>query len=77
MAGSVNRGSRPSKHQTSSGSVARKVLQALEKISVLSLDPTGGRMISPGNSVGVNRFLDGQKDLDRIAQQIVDAKNEA
>ncbi|KAJ3255451.1 40S ribosomal protein S19 [Boothiomyces macroporosus] len=61
--GSVNRGVRPSKHRDGSGSVARKVVQALEKISVLEADPNGGRQIS----------ADGQKDLDRIAQQIVEA----
>jgi small subunit ribosomal protein S19e len=61
--GSIDRGTRPSHHRDSSGSVARKVMQSLEKISVLELDPNGGRKISP----------DGQKDLDRIAQQIVEA----
>lgn len=64
--GSINRGTRPSKHVNASGSVARKVMQSLEKISVLELDPNGGRVISP----------DGQKDLDRIAQQIVEARSE-
>lgn len=63
--GSKNRGNRPSHHKNASGSVARKVMQALEKISVLELDPTGGRVIS----------ADGQKDLDRIAQQIVEAES--
>jgi small subunit ribosomal protein S19e len=61
--GSVNRGSRPSKHQDGSGSIARKCMQALEKISVLEKDAQGGRKIS----------ADGQKDLDRIAQQIVES----
>ncbi len=62
--GSINRGSRPSKHVDASGSVARKVLQSLEKISVVELDPLGGRVIS----------ADGQKDLDRIAAQILQAE---
>ena len=39
-------------------------MQALEKISVLEMDPKGGRQISS----------DGQKDLDRIAQQIKEAQ---
>ncbi|KAJ3188263.1 40S ribosomal protein S19 [Gaertneriomyces sp. JEL0708] len=60
--GRQNRGSRPHHHAESSGSVARKVMQALEKIKVLEKDPeNGGRRISP----------DGQKDLDRIAAQIL------
>jgi small subunit ribosomal protein S19e len=58
--GPKNRGSRPTIHKKASGSVARKVMQSLEKISVLELEPTGGRRIT----------ADGQKDLDRIAQQI-------
>ncbi|KAI8902096.1 ribosomal protein S19e [Globomyces pollinis-pini] len=65
--GSVNRGSRPSRHRDASGSVARKCMQALEKISVLELDPVAGRQIT----------ADGQKDLDRIAQQIVEAGGSA
>ncbi|KAI8823691.1 ribosomal protein S19e [Fimicolochytrium jonesii] len=59
--GRQNRGNRPHHHAIASGSVARKVMQALEKIKVLEQDPTGGRRISQ----------DGQKDLDRIAAQIV------
>jgi small subunit ribosomal protein S19e len=65
--GAIDRGTRPSHHRDSSGSIARKVMQALEKISVLEMDPKGGRKISP----------DGQKDLDRIAQQIVEAGSAA
>ena len=61
--GAKNRGMRPSRRVLSSGSVARKVLQALEKIKVLEKDETGGRKISH----------DGQKDLDRIAQQVMEA----
>jgi small subunit ribosomal protein S19e len=63
--GSVNRGTAPSKHKDASGSIARKCMQALEKISVLEMDPKGGRQISS----------DGQKDLDRIAQQIKEASS--
>jgi small subunit ribosomal protein S19e len=40
-------------------------MQALEKIKVVEMDPNGGRVISS----------DGQKDLDRIAAQIL-AKDE-
>ncbi|KAJ3281994.1 40S ribosomal protein S19 [Borealophlyctis nickersoniae] len=61
--GRQNRGSRPHHSAVASGSIGRKVLQALEKIKVLEKDPNGGRRIS----------TDGQKDLDRIAQQIVKA----
>ena len=39
--GRKNRGSRPSLHAEGSGSVARKVLQALEKMKVLEKDPKG------------------------------------
>ena len=53
--GSKNKGMRPSKRLNASGSVARKVLQALEKIKVIEMNETGGRKISQ----------DGQKDLDR------------
>ncbi|TPX69337.1 hypothetical protein SpCBS45565_g02612 [Spizellomyces sp. 'palustris'] len=58
--GRQNRGNRPHHHANSSGSIARKVMQALEGIKVLEKDPVGGRRIS----------TDGQKDLDRIAAQI-------
>ena len=36
--GPKNRGSRPSRHVDASGSVDRKVMQALEKIGVLEVD---------------------------------------
>ena len=58
--GRKNRGSRPSFHADGSGSVARKALQALEKMKVLEKDPLGGRKIT----------YDGQRDLDRIATQV-------
>lgn len=52
-----NRGSRPSKHVAASGSVDRKVVQALEKIGVVELDEDkGGRRITEA----------GQRDLDRM-----------
>lgn len=51
-----NRGSRPSHHVDASGSVDRKVMQALEKIGVLEKDEDkGGRRITQS----------GQRDLDR------------
>ncbi|CAJ0648633.1 10159_t:CDS:2 [Entrophospora sp. SA101] len=57
--GRKRRGTRPSHHADSSGAVARKVLQSLEKIKILEKDPKkGGRRIT----------RDGQRDLDRIAQ---------
>lgn len=60
--GSENRGVRPSHHRDASGSVERKVMQALEKIGVLEKDPRGGRRISQ----------DGQRDLDRIASAVLE-----
>ena len=51
-----NRGSAPSHHVNGSGSVDRKVMQALEKIGVLEQDEEkGGRRITQS----------GQRDLDR------------
>jgi small subunit ribosomal protein S19e len=57
--GTKNRGSRPSHHVDASGSVDRKVVQALEKIGIVEEDEEkGGRRITQS----------GQRDLDRIAQ---------
>ncbi|OAA38332.1 40S ribosomal protein S19 [Metarhizium rileyi] len=62
-----NRGARPSKHVDASGSVERKILQALEKIGVLEHDEEkGGRRITQS----------GQRDLDRIAQTTAEAEND-
>ncbi|KAI9205113.1 40S ribosomal protein S19-A [Polychytrium aggregatum] len=63
--GRVNRGTRPHHTVKASGSVARKVMQSLEKIKVLEKGANGGRQISQ----------DGQKDLDRIAAQIARAQD--
>ncbi len=61
-----NRGSRPSHHVDASGSVDRKILQALEKIGVVEKDEEkGGRRITQA----------GQRDLDRIAQTAVEVIN--
>ena len=58
-----NRGSRPSHHVDASGSVDRKVMQALEKIGVLETDEDkGGRRITQA----------GRRDLDRIAMTTVE-----
>ncbi|KAJ0106879.1 40s ribosomal protein s19 [Diaporthe amygdali] len=62
-----NRGARPSKHVNASGSVDRKVLQALEKINIVEIDEEkGGRRITQA----------GQRDLDRIAAQTAEAEEE-
>jgi len=59
--GQKNRGSRPSHHVDASGSVDRKIMQALEKIGVLEQDEEkGGRRITTS----------GQRDLDRKFEHI-------
>jgi len=58
--GRKNRGTRPGRHFEGSGSVERKVLQALEKIGVLETNKkAGGRLITKS----------GRRDLDRIAAE--------
>lgn len=58
-----NRGTRPSRHVDASGSVDRKVVQALGKIGILEIDEEkGGRRITQA----------GQRDLDRIAQTVAE-----
>lgn len=52
-----NRGTRPSHSSTGSGSVARKALQALEKLKLVEKTAEGGRRITK----------DGQRDLDHVA----------
>jgi len=64
--GQKNRGSRPSHHVDASGSVDRKILQALEKIGIVEQHEKGGRRISQA----------GQRDLDRIAQTTIEAEQE-
>ena len=59
--GTKNRGSAPSHHEDASGSVDRKIVQALEKIGVLEQDEdSGGRRITQS----------GQRDLDRECGEI-------
>eukprot|EP01104_Vermistella_antarctica_P009350 TRINITY_DN23_c0_g1_i1.p1 TRINITY_DN23_c0_g1~~TRINITY_DN23_c0_g1_i1.p1 ORF type:complete len:159 (+),score=32.33 TRINITY_DN23_c0_g1_i1:38-478(+) len=55
--GAANRGSRPSRRATASGSVIRSCFQQLEKLKVLEKSGKGGRFITST----------GQRDLDRIA----------
>ena len=62
--GHKNNGVRPSHFCGSSGSVARKVLQALEAIKLVEKDAAGGRRLTS----------QGFRDLDRIASQIKSAK---
>ncbi|ODQ66633.1 ribosomal protein S19e [Nadsonia fulvescens var. elongata DSM 6958] len=64
--GAANRGCRPSHHKDASGSVNRKVSQALEKLGVLEKGVRGGRRISEN----------GQRDLDRIAAQTLEAEED-
>lgn len=54
-------------HVDASGSVDRKALQALEKVGVLEQDEDkGGRRITQA----------GQRDLDRIAQGVLEAEED-
>merc|ERR1711973_158072 len=55
-----NNGSSPSHWCKSSGSVARKALQALEKMKLIEKDANGGRRMTS----------QGRRDLDRIAAQL-------
>lgn len=62
-----NRGSKPSHHVDASGSVDRKVMQALEKIGIVEVDEDkGGRRITQA----------GQRDLDRIAMSTAEQEDE-
>lgn len=67
-----NRGSRPSHHVDASGSVDRKVMQALEKLGVLEqVDDEEG-----GGRGGRRITQSGMRDLDRIAQTAVEEEEE-
>jgi small subunit ribosomal protein S19e len=68
-----NRGSRPSHHVDASGSVDRKVMQALEKLGILEQVEEG----EEGYGKGGRRITQsGMRDLDRIAQMAVDDAEE-
>merc|ERR1712168_447892 len=56
-----NNGTRPSHFVRGSASVARKVLQSLEGIKMVSRDANGGRTLTST----------GRRDMDRIAGQVV------
>ncbi|CAN6450045.1 unnamed protein product [Victoria cruziana] len=58
--GRKRNGSRPPHFCKSSGSIARHVLQQLEKMNIIELDPKGGRRITSS----------GQRDLDQVAGRI-------
>ncbi|KAL2552217.1 40S ribosomal protein S19-1 [Forsythia ovata] len=59
--GSKRNGSRPPHFCKSSGSVARHVLQQLQNMNIIDMDPRGGRRITST----------GQRDLDQVAGRIV------
>lgn len=59
--GAKRNGTRPNHFCLGSASVARKALQSLEAMKLVQKDSNGGRSITP----------QGQKDMDRIAGQVV------
>merc|ERR1712121_253671 len=59
--GTKRNGTRPNHFCLSSSSVARKVLQSLEGIKLITKDVNGGRSIAPT----------GRRDMDRVAGQVV------
>merc|ERR1712018_141134 len=59
--GAKRNGTRPAHFCLSSSSVARKVLQSLEGIKLVTKDVNGGRSIAPT----------GRRDMDRIAGQLL------
>ncbi|CAO2833369.1 unnamed protein product [Amaranthus hypochondriacus] len=59
--GSKRNGSRPRHFGKSSGGVARHILQQLEQMKIVEIDPRGGRKITSS----------GQRDLDQVAGHIV------
>lgn len=67
LIGHKNNGVRPSHFCGSSGSVARKVFQALEAIKLVEKDTNGGRRLTS----------QGFRDLDRIASQIKSGQQQA
>jgi len=68
-----NRGSRPSHHVDASGSVDRKVMQALEKLGILEKADED----EEGTGKGGRRITQsGMRDLDRIAQTAIEGEEE-
>merc|ERR1712150_54927 len=59
--GAKRNGTRPAHFCLSSSNVARKVLQSLEGIKLVTKDVNGGRSIAPT----------GRRDMDRVAGQVV------
>ncbi|MQL85343.1 hypothetical protein Taro_017874 [Colocasia esculenta] len=59
--GRKRNGSRPPHFGKSSGSVARHILQQLERMNLIDIDAKGGRRIT----------AQGQRDLDQVAGRIV------
>ncbi|XP_070661275.1 small ribosomal subunit protein eS19z-like [Malus domestica] len=59
--GSQRNGSRPPHFCESSGAIARHILQQLQKMNIVDVDPKGGRRITSS----------GQCDLDHVAGRIV------
>ncbi|KAG6420972.1 hypothetical protein SASPL_117518 [Salvia splendens] len=59
--GSKRNGSRPRHFGKSSGSVARHILQELEKMNIIEMEPRGGRRITSN----------GRRDLDQVSGRIV------
>ncbi|XP_047318323.1 40S ribosomal protein S19-3-like [Impatiens glandulifera] len=62
--GSKRNGSRPPHFCKSSGSIARHILQQLQKINIIDIEAKGGRKITSS----------GQRDLDQVAGRIVVAE---
>ncbi|XVF77843.1 hypothetical protein PTKIN_Ptkin14bG0079600 [Pterospermum kingtungense] len=58
--GAKRNGSRPRHFCKSSGSVARHILQQLQNVNIIDIDPKGGRRITSN----------GQRDLDQVAGRI-------
>ncbi|CAO2820586.1 unnamed protein product [Amaranthus hypochondriacus] len=58
--GSKRNGSRPRHFGKSSGTIARHILQQLEQVKIVEIDPRGGRKITSS----------GQRDLDQVAGHI-------
>uniref|UniRef100_A0A1D1XMC1 40S ribosomal protein S19-1 n=1 Tax=Anthurium amnicola TaxID=1678845 RepID=A0A1D1XMC1_9ARAE len=59
--GRKRNGSRPPHFCKSSGSIARHILQQLQQMGIIDIDPKGGRRITS----------QGQRDLDQVAGRIV------